>query len=349
MTGTSAPSLHEGTALPSHGRVLADLVGLRRSQGLSRTRLANCEALLALPVVGQRAGSGNGQTERISALLQLLTSLLTSVGDVRALAARNAMAIGLERAGTLTERRNAFAERHAMSVDTVRRAEDAWFSEVAYELLEMSRGPGSRRGGSSYYLSNERILLDGATAPTPYRVRSLDQTYRFTTGRRPSSLLSIFTVEATGGSLEEFLTHQAYSGGRSRVAVEAVDGCTVEEAEPRWSIVNDTFSARVTLTPPLEAGHVGRALLRHVIAPSSLEPRPVFYRHIALPYDQLTLRVHFDSECMPSSIAAFESRSTLSSAFSTVREGEMSADQAMVVLHVASPELGHTYGLHWDW
>lgn len=131
--------------------------------------------------------------------------------------------------------------------------------------------------------------------------------------------------------------------------MEGVDGCRAEEVRPSWAVVSDAFSTRVTLTPPLEAGQVGRAFVRHVISSSSPEPRPVFYRHIVQPCDQLTLRVQFDADFMPASIAAFETRGAIGAAVNTVREGEMTADQAMVVLHVTAPVAGHIYGLHWEW
>lgn len=159
--------------VPLLEEVTAELASLRRSQGMSRTQLSKCTGLLSLQVVSRRAPADGSPTERISVLFELLTDQATSAGDIRTLAARNALGVGLENPGTLTERRLTFARAHSMSIDTIRRLEDAWFREVAYELLGMRHGTSGGRSTSTPALANERILLERSTASAPYRVRPI--------------------------------------------------------------------------------------------------------------------------------------------------------------------------------
>lgn len=171
--------------------LVPELVRLRKSVGLTRRKVAASPTLLALPAIDralEREGlSGVGSEQRVVVATRLLHALLAQGSDIRSEATRHAFAIAKGTEGTtLTERRNRFASDHHLSVDSVRSYERQRLEELAHELVELGElAPGDRHRRSA---ATELVRLDTEPVPSRLLFRSVDQTYRFATGRIPASL-----------------------------------------------------------------------------------------------------------------------------------------------------------------
>ena len=332
-------------------RLVEELVSLRRGEGLSRSKLAQCETLITLPCVVRRAEGDHADRpttvgQRTDAAMRLLTSLLPDSTNPRTMALRNAYALGLENPGNLTDRREAFAHDRGVKLDTVRNWEKAKIRDLALHLIGLGM--------------NRQVEPSGPRPPVPSRLATLqrgyeayeiftltfDRLYRYGKGRVLSSVLDIHTVEALIDGVTGFMYASRYTGGSRWVSAEAIDGGQVSIGEGHWT--DDHSIVRIEFERPLLRGEQHRVIYRLNVDPTAGPAEPYAAKTTRHPTHSMTLRIQFCEDEVPKVVKSFSSQVGYDpQCLQPLAEFE--PVQGKVIQGFLDPPLGFMFGFDWTW
>ncbi len=326
--------------------VAIELTQLRRNEGLTRVKLAQCKTLLDLPCV-TRELQHNATTEaRAIKAMRLIASLLAQDRNLRYLAVRNAFGLDAnDDPGTLTRRRSQFSKEHDVSVDAVRDWERDGIHELSLHLIELGmRDEGVARSGTRP-LTHAPPLAVAGDEDYELFICSVDLMYRYENGRQPSTRLEIRTVEALIDGVQGYVYQLLYSGDPAHVSAESIDGCKVHTSKAPWG---EEIIVRVEFDRALVRGERYRFIYRLNIRPGPREPQPWVFTTVLRPTQLVTLRVQFSPDLVPGTVSTFSSLVRTDPTFMQTLD-ELSPLQGHVEARFPVPRLGITYGLHWEW
>ncbi len=203
--------------------LIAELVSLRTSEGLSTRGLADTPTLRAI-----LAASGGHSADNLAAGKAYLEALLTRDDEMDAVVAyRNALRLGPTTEHGVDNRRRIFGELKGYSTDTVKRREKDGINELVTRLRDRA--------------ANATTPNAHAASDTPVEAVNAKSTVLFVDrfslyeGRVLKEVTSSKTIRAEVSNRQIRKVRFRLRTDSEKVRIEAVDGCTIESSERHWS------------------------------------------------------------------------------------------------------------------
>lgn len=316
--------------------LIAELVSLRTSEGLSTRGLADTPTLRAI-----LAASGGHSADNLAAGKAYLEALLTREDEMDAVVAyRNALRLGPTTEHGVDNRRRIFGELKGYSTDTVKRREKDGINELVTRLRDRAAHAGSP-SERPVPASSDQDSTAKSTVLFVDRLSHYD-------GRFLREVCISRTIRAEVDNRQIRTVKFRLPTDPKAIAIDAVAGCTVESSEWR---PDGTLASKVKLSKILNRGDDAHTYtVRYVVTTDKpCDPRIVYSVPPRSRVEKLCVRVQFTGNPLPTRVWWRENRTSMQ-ASSDLPGDLLILDQTGYVQRTfANIVSGLTQVVAWEW